>query len=94
MKATGRKQLNIRSDEAYRLAHEIARKRGITTTRVVEDALRSLQESVAEQDVFSEAAVREREARFRTLARDLRKAAGSDTSERHDDLYDAFGLPK
>ena len=37
------RQLNVRSDEAYETAHAIARRTRLTTTEVVEKALRQLE---------------------------------------------------
>ncbi len=43
MVARTRKHLNIRSDEAYATAHDLAEQFGTTTTEVVVRALRELQ---------------------------------------------------
>lgn len=90
-----RKQLNIRSDEAYATAHELAEQIGTTTTDVVVRALRELKSSrrIPSRLVTPE----EAEANLSALMESVRARApngsemlGSD----HDDLYDEFGLPK
>jgi hypothetical protein len=87
------KQLNIRSDEAYEIAHRAAKQSGKTVTQVVTDALRQ-QHGVAtsEREVPAEVAAET----FRVLKELSRQGArlkepGS-TSD-HSDMYDEYGLP-
>jgi hypothetical protein len=89
------KQLNIRSDEAYRLAHEIAGRRKVPVTEVVLQALRreaapkvpELEELTpsqrADYDALKDAS-REFQASFIAGGRLLTD----------DDLYDENGLPR
>ena len=89
------KQLNIRSDEAYRLAHEIADRRKVPVTEVVLQALRreaapkvpDLEELTpsqrADYDALKDAS-REFQSSFIPGGRLLTD----------DDLYDENGLPR
>jgi hypothetical protein len=88
------RQLNIRSDEAYRIAHRLAKKRGQTVTQVVTEALRRQQK---ELEPTREVPARQAAETFRRLmelsersARAARPGASSD----HSYLYDKHGLPK
>ena len=91
MVARTRKQLNIRSDEAYATAHDLAEQFGTTTTEVVVRALRELQSKrrVPSQFVSPE----EAGANLSALMKSVR-ARSVTLSSNHDDLYDEFGLPK
>jgi hypothetical protein len=87
------RQLNIRSDEAYQIAHDIADRLNITTTDVIVRALRVYGSRMtpsgdgmtptqrAEFDALTEIAQK--------AARHKRRGATSD----HSDMYDEFGLP-
>jgi hypothetical protein len=87
------RQLNIRSDEAYQIAHDIADRLHITTTDVIVRALRAYGSRMtlsrngmtptqrAEFDALTEIA--------RKAAMHKRRGATSD----HSDMYDEFGLP-
>ena len=85
-------QLNIRSDEAYALAHDLARRLDTTATEVVERALREYAAKhrartlTPDQRAFVEdvMALAERSAAVK------RPGATSD----HSDLYDEKGLPR
>lgn len=86
------RQLNVRSDEAYRIAHDLARRLGRTATEVVETALRDYQGRIRpagltmDQHAFIEAVL----ARGRQARTELSPGATSD----HGALYDERGLPR
>jgi hypothetical protein len=86
------KQLNIRSDEAYEIAHRAAKKSGRTVTEVVTQALRETHGPAAREVSPKEAAETYRV--LMELAREggRRKKPGA-TSD-HSDMYDEYGLPK
>jgi hypothetical protein len=95
MPASTRKQLSIRSDEAFVIAHELARKLGTTTTDVVVRALREFnsQRRIPSRLVTPE----EADANVAALKASLRERRPKDAegiSSNHDYLYDEFGLPK
>jgi antitoxin VapB len=90
------KQLNIRSDEAYERAHRLARAKGVSVTRVVEEALEKLDPD-EDEEAFVASLTPEQRARYDRLkpiideiARTKLPGATSD----HSDMYDEFGLPK
>ncbi len=85
-------QLNIKSDEAYRLAARLAELRGESLTAAVTEALR--------QRVEEEERTREKESMIRdvlALAAEIRAEldkAGEPVSSNHDWMYDdETGLP-
>lgn len=86
-------QLNIKSDEAYRLATRLAELRGESLTAAVTTALR--------QRVEEEERLREKEAMIRDvkaitaeIRAELDKAGGERPTSNHDWLYDdETGLP-
>jgi hypothetical protein len=85
------KQLNIRSDEAYEIAHRAAKKSGKTITEVVTQALRETHGPVAREVPPEEAA-----ETFRVLmelAREGRRRKKPGATSDHSDMYDEFGLP-
>jgi hypothetical protein len=95
MKASSRKQLNVRSDEAYAIAHELADKRGKSTTEIVVTALRNLKgaRTIPSTKVTPE----EADENFRRIMEGVREANRlhpSGLSSNHDYLYDENGLPK
>jgi hypothetical protein len=93
MEARTRKQLNIRSDEAYATAHDLAEQFGTTTTEVVVRALRELQSKRRVPSRF--VSPEEAEANLSALMKSVRARGPSGSlSPKHDDLYDEFGLPK
>jgi antitoxin VapB len=88
------KQLNIRSNEAYRIAHRLAKKRGQTVTEVVTAALRREQgETAATPEVPPEEAA-ETFRILMELSERAAKAAKPGTTSDHSYLYDERGLPK
>jgi hypothetical protein len=88
------RQLNIRSDEAYRIARRLAKKRRQTITEVVTAALRREQE---EAKAAPEVPPEEAAETFRILMELSKKAAKATkpgTTSDHSYLYDEHGLPK
>lgn len=94
MKATSpRKQLNIRSDEAYFLARELAARSHESTQDVVLKALKSYAENMPDKPGEELVA---RSAEFQRLMEISRRARRKwKYSEPHDhsDMYDEHGLP-
>ena len=80
--------MNIKSDEAHRLARQLSQMTGKSLTTVVEDALR--------EKLYREHKDRDIELR-RTRLREILDKSGPTprglTSD-HSDLYDEIGLPK
>jgi hypothetical protein len=93
MVASNRKQLNVRSDEAYATAHELAKQIGTTTTEVV---IRALREFKSKRRIPSRlVSPEEAEANLSMLMESVRTRAPSESAfSDHNDLYDGFGLPK
>jgi hypothetical protein len=83
------RQLNIRSDEAYELAHTIARRVKRPVTDVVRDALKAYEATFVEGMTPQQ---RERYETLRALAK--RTAAMKKPASAHDDMYDENGLPR
>jgi hypothetical protein len=81
------RNLNIKSDEAYELAHFIAGRTGKNLTLVVTEALRK-QEMELTHD--------ERLAKLNAIAEESGKMWPKDlkNEDYNDFLYDEFGLPK
>ena len=83
-------QLNIKNDEAYRLASRLSQLTGDSLTTVVTDALRRRLEQ--------EVRVRDREQRLqrvRAITADIRRHLRQPLpSSDHDWLYDENGLPR
>lgn len=85
------KQLNIRSDEAYEIAHDLARRLNRTVTEVLETALRDYQQRQAADALTPEQAafLTDIEALSSRAAAAARPGATSD----HRDFYNEKGLP-
>lgn len=81
--------LNIKSEEAHRLATEIAEATGQSITKVVIDALREKRQKTGTVGHDLSRRLLAYGARFRAKAGDLPTSA-----EAMDDLYDELGLPK
>lgn len=94
MKATSpRKQLNIRSDEAYFLARELAARSNQSTQDVVLQALKSYAERMpAKQEGPTTAQSAEFQRLMEISRRARRKWKYTDGSD-HSDMYDEHGLP-
>jgi hypothetical protein len=88
------RQLNIRSNEAYRIAHRLAKQRKQTVTQVVTEALRMREGQLT---TTSEVPPEEAAETYRILMelseRASRAAKPGSTSDLSD-LYDEDGLPK
>jgi antitoxin VapB len=85
--------LNIKNDEAERLARELAAVTGESLTRAVTVAIRERLDRLQHRD---EAAAAERAARLREIAQDAagRWAQPYRTADHGDLLYDESGLPR
>jgi hypothetical protein len=85
------KQLNIRSDEAYEIAHELAQRLNRTVTEVLETALREYRRGQTADVLTPE------EAAFLADIQDLSSraaaAARPGVTSDHRDFYDDKGLP-
>jgi len=79
-------QMNIKSEEAYALASEIARREGVSLTQAVVDALRARQRALSTQ---------ERLAKAEAICRDFasRMTPEFKNWDYDADLYDEDGLP-
>jgi antitoxin VapB len=83
-------QLNIKSEDAYRMASRLSEMTGESLTAVVTGALRDRlerEEHARDKEV--------RKARLRELAQDIRRNLPADMTSDHGWLYDEqTGLPK
>jgi antitoxin VapB len=81
------RNLNIKSDEAYELARDIARRTGKNLTLVVTDALRETHRSLTRE---------ERLAKLEEIAQKASKLWDEPwkSMDHGDILYDEWGLPK
>jgi hypothetical protein len=95
MPASNHKQLNIRSDEAFTTAHELAEKLGTTTTEVVVRALREFHSNrrIPSRVVTPEEAGENLSALMASV-RSRRSTPSLPPVSNHDEFYDEFGLPK
>jgi hypothetical protein len=87
------RQLNIRNDEVYRLAHEVAADMGKPVTEAMLTLLRAykpetpaVDEHTAEQRAWLE--------EIRALAMEASRYAPPGMTSDHSDLYDEYGLPR
>jgi hypothetical protein len=87
------KQLSIRSDEAYRLAHVIAEEIGKPLVQIVEEALRDYGSKLPKRDGMTPVQRADFEA-LRALSREAAKHKLPGATSDHSDMYDEFGLPK
>lgn len=87
------RQLNIRSDEAYELAHTISRRTGRPVTEVVRDALRVYGDTLPAVDGMTPTQLQRYEA-LRALAKRTAAQKLPGATSDHDDMYDEYGLPK
>lgn len=88
------RQLNVRSDEAYRIAHDIAARLNVSTTEVVVTALRDYGARVAPAVKGMTPTQRSEYRALMSLARKTAKAKKPGATSDHADLYDDFGLPR
>jgi antitoxin VapB len=87
------KQLNIRSDEAHRLAHLIPERLDKPVVDVVLQALREFGSKLPSLDDLTPTQRAEYEA-FRELARKAAKHKLPGATLDHSDLYDEYGLSR
>jgi hypothetical protein len=88
------RQLNIRSDEGYDIAHRLAQRLGKTTTDVVVSALREYQ---AQRRIASASVTAaEAEANYRALMKAVSAAHAKAPAKilTSEEMYDESGLPK
>lgn len=79
--------LNIKDPEVYRLAAELAARRGTSMTGAVREALaQALETAVADRAGMAE--------QIMDIARRAREEFGTDGILTDDDLYDERGLPR
>jgi hypothetical protein len=88
------RQLNIRSNEAYKIAHRLAKKHGQTVTEVVTQALRSQDAEAAPAREVPRNQAEDTFRRLMELSERSAKAARPGASSDHSYLYDEHGLPK
>ena len=86
------RQLNIRNDEVYRLAHVIAGETGRTITQVVEAALRDYGAKLPCRDDLTPEQRATYEA-LRELSRETARHKKPGATSEHGDMYDESGLP-
>lgn len=87
------KQLNVRSDEAYELAHRIAHSADRPVAQVVLEALRAYGSSLPAENGMTFAQRASYEA-LRALSRRTAKHKLPGATSDHSDMYDEYGLPK
>ncbi len=88
------RQLNIRSDEAYKIAHRLATQRRQTVTQVVTEALRVREGQMTKiPEVLPEEAAETFRILMELSERASRAAKPGSISDLSD-LYDEDGLPK
>jgi hypothetical protein len=87
------RQLSIRSEEAYRLAHIIAEQLDQSLVRVVENALRDYGSKLPAKDGMTPKQRAAFEA-LNALSRETAKRKKPGATSDHSDMYDEFGLPK
>lgn len=88
------RQLNVRSDEAYRIAHDIADRLNVSTTEVVIKALRDYGARVAPSIEGMTPTQRSEYKALMRLARRTAKAKKPGATSDHRNMYDDFGLPQ
>ena len=86
------KQLNIRSDEAYAIASDVARRTGRTRAEVVLAALLSYRQAKTGRKMSRKQRAFVDE--LMALARRSAAVAAPGTTSDHSDLYDERGLPR
>jgi hypothetical protein len=86
------RQLNVRSDEAYRLAHVIAEETGAPIADIVAKALRDYAAKLPKREGMTPAQRATYES-LRDLARETARHKKPGATSDHSDMYDEFGLP-
>lgn len=89
-------QLNIKSEEARRLALLLAKESGESLTRAVIIALRVRLELLQKEKAHAPDALRERERKFYEIVEGSRQRWRDDTTLKDvmDSIYDKYGLPR
>jgi antitoxin VapB len=87
------KQLNIRNDEVYTLAHRVAADMGKPVGEAILTLLRAYPFKLPKADELSPAQ-RASYDRLRALSKEAAKHKRSGATSDHRDMYDDFGLPK
>jgi len=87
------RQLNIRSDEAYQIAHEIAARLDVSTTEAVIRALRDYGTRMPPSKEGMTPTQRAEYEALMALARKAAKAKKPGATSDHSDMYDEYGLP-
>jgi hypothetical protein len=87
------KQLNIRSDEAYEIAHRAAKQSGKTVTEVVTDALRQQHGAAIPEFEVPPAVAAETFRVLKELSRQGARLKTPGSTSDHSDMYDEYGLP-
>lgn len=87
------RQLNIRDDEAYRLAHTIAKETGAPVAKVVVNALREYGSRLPAREDLTPTQRASLDALL-ALSRESAKRKFPGATSDHGDMYDEFGLPK
>jgi len=87
------KQLNIRNDEVYRLAHKVAADMGKPVTEAMLALLRAYRPRLPEVDELTPSQ-RATYERLRALSREAAKHKVPGAASDHSDMYDEHGLPK
>ncbi len=94
MNATSKpKQLNIRSDEAYHLAHRLAESQRKTTQQIVVEALRNYAKTSSEPDAADQMKMDAEFARIMETGQKTERRTPPGTASDHSDMYDENGLP-
>ena len=86
------KQLNVRDDEAYRLAHVIADELGKPIVEVVVTALREYGDKLPKRENMTPSQRATYEA-LRELSRRTSRRKKPGVTSDHSDMYDEYGLP-
>jgi hypothetical protein len=94
MKATPKpRQLNIRSDEAYHLAHALSRRERRSAQEIVIAALRRYAEAASAPGDAEQLKSEAEYARIMAFAERIRHEFKPDAVNDHTDMYDEHGLP-
>lgn len=86
------RQLNVRSDEAYRLAHDISKRTGKPVAEAVVTALRDYSAKLPAVDELTPSQRAEYEA-LRAIAQEAARHKLPGATSDHGDMYDESGLP-
>lgn len=87
------RQLNVRSDAAYKTAHDLSRRMRMTTTAVVEKALTRLDEETPKTGNNLTAGQQAWVAQLKAISSEIVKLKQPGDTSDHSYLYDEDGLP-